>query len=81
MAMDERTRRLARTLRDFQESAQRAGPAASASYALIGAILLFGGIGYGLDAWLHSAPWGVFGGLSLGLITGFYLLAKTVWRR
>lgn len=60
---------------------RRAGPAASASYTLIGAIVLLGGIGYGVDAWRGTAPWGLFIGLMLGLIVGFYELAKTVWGR
>ncbi len=56
------------------------GPAAAVSYTLIGAILLLGGIGYGLDEWLDTSPWCLFGGLILGLIVGFYELARTLWR-
>ena len=56
------------------------GPAAAVSYTLIGAILLLGGIGYGLDRWLDTSPWCLFGGLILGLIVGFYELARTLWR-
>ena len=52
-----------------------------ASYTLIGAIVLLGGIGYGVDQWRGTAPWGLFVGLSLGLIVGFYKLAKIVWHR
>ena len=78
---DERTRRLAQALRAFQESAGRAGPAATASYSLIGSIGLFGGIGYALDAWRGTAPRFLLGGLLLGVGAGFYVLAKTVWRR
>jgi F0F1-type ATP synthase assembly protein I len=58
---------------------QRAGPAAAAGYTLIGALLLLGGIGYALDRWLGTSPWCLFGGLLLGIIVGFYELAKTVW--
>ena len=56
------------------------GPAAAVSYTLIGAIVLLGGIGYGLDQWLDTSPWCLFGGLILGLIVGFYELARTLWR-
>jgi len=47
-----------RSARALQQNVQRAGPAAGASYTLIGAIILLGGIGYGLDVWLGtSRPW------------------------
>ena len=69
-----------RSARSFQENVARSGPAAVASYSLIGAILLLGGIGYGLDAWLDSSPWFLLCGLVLGLIVGFYELARTVWK-
>ena len=51
-----------------------------ASYTLIGAIILLGGIGYAIDKWRGTSPWFLFGGLILGLIVGFYELAKTIWR-
>jgi F0F1-type ATP synthase assembly protein I len=69
------------SLRTFQESAQRAGPAAMASYSLIGAIVMLGGLGYALDRWLGTDPWLLLGGLVLALVYGFYQLALTVWRR
>lgn len=51
------------------------------SYTLIGAIILLGGIGYAIDLWQGTSPWGLFVGLILGLIVGFYELAKTLWQR
>jgi F0F1-type ATP synthase assembly protein I len=72
---------LRRSLQSFQDNVRRAGPAAAASYGLIGAIMLFGGIGYAIDSWRGSSPWYLLGGLLLGLIIGFYELAKSVWRR
>ena len=81
MPSEDKTRWLARSLRAFQENAERAGPAAGAAYSLIGAILLLGGIGYALDRWLDTSPSYLLGGLLLGVVTGFYLLAKSVWRR
>jgi len=72
---------LARSLQALQGNAQQAGPAAAASYTLIGGILVLGGIGYAVDYWKGSAPWGVLIGLSLGVIVGFYQLIRTVWRR
>ena len=70
-----------RMLQSFQSGVQQAGPAAGASYSLIGAIVLFGGIGYAYDAWQATSPRGVTTGLVLGVIVGFYMLAKAVWRR
>jgi F0F1-type ATP synthase assembly protein I len=71
-----------RATQAMQDNVVRAGPVAGAGYTLIGAILLLGGIGYGVDAWMGSAPWGLLVGLSLGIVVGFYELARTVfWPR
>ena len=70
-----------RSMQAMQENAQQAGPAAGASYTLVGGILLLGGLGYAIDAWRGSAPWGLLIGLILGVAVGFYSLIKTVWRR
>lgn len=69
-----------RSLKALQTTISRSGPAATVSYTLIGAIVLLGGIGYALDEWLATSPWFLFGGLVLGLVVGFYELAKTIWR-
>ncbi len=71
----------ARSLRYLQENFRRAGPAAAASYTLLGAIVLLGGVGYALDRWWGTSPWLVFAGLVLGVVVGLYEIAKTVWRR
>ena len=72
---------LTRYAKAFQENVTRAGPIAAASYTLIGAILVLGGIGYALDRWLGTSPWFLLAGLMLGLVVGFYELAKTVWSK
>lgn len=71
----------ARSIQVFQENVSRAGPAATASYTLIGAIVGLGGLGYVVDRWLGSGPWGVFIGLLLGFVVGFYELVKAVQHR
>jgi F0F1-type ATP synthase assembly protein I len=71
---------LQRSLRILQENIARSGPAALASYTLVGAILLLGAAGYAVDRWLGTSPWFLLAGLLLGIITGFYELAKSVWR-
>lgn len=65
----------------LQESFRSAGSVAAASYALIGAIVLLGGAGYFADRWLGTEPWLLLGGLLLGIVVGFYELARVVWRR
>ena len=72
---------LARSFGFLQESIRKSGPAAAASYTLIGAIILLGGVGYAVDDWRGTSPWFLLGGLLLGLIVGFYDLAKTVFGR
>ena len=72
---------LERSAEQLQENAERAGPAAGASYTLIGAIILLGAIGYGIDAWRGTSPWFLVGGLLLGVAVGMWELAKTVWHR
>ncbi len=69
----------ARSAQSLQDNATRAAPAASASYTLIGAILLLGGIGYAVDVWQGTAPWGALVGLMAGVVVGFYELVKTIW--
>ena len=72
---------LARSLKYLQESLRRSGPAAAASYALLGAIVLLGGIGYLLDGWRGTSPWFFLTGLILGLIVGFVQLARVVFKK
>ena len=70
-----------RSLRYLQENIRRSGPAAAASYTLIGGIVLLGGLGYAVDWWRAAGShWFALGGLLLGLVVGFYDLAKTVWK-
>jgi F0F1-type ATP synthase assembly protein I len=72
---------IARSSRSFQENVEKSGSAAGASYTLIGAIVLLGGVGYALDRWLGTSPWFLLGGLMAGLVVGFYGLARTVWHK
>jgi len=65
----------------FQEPVRKSAAAAMGSYTLIGAIMLLGGIGYAVDLWWGTSPWFLLAGLLLGLIVGFYELARTVFKR
>ena len=71
----------ARSTKSLQENVTRAAPAMAASYALVGAILLFGAIGYAVDQWRGTSPWFLLGGLVLGVVVGFYELIKTTYRK
>ena len=64
----------------MQDTIGKAGPAASAGYTLIGALLVLGAIGYGLDRWLGTSPWLLLAGMLLGMVVGFYELIKTTRR-
>ena len=66
-----------RATRALQDNVARSGPVATASYSLVGAILLLGGVGYWLDGRLETSPWLTVGGLLLGIVVGFYELIKT----
>ena len=81
MQTDDKGSRVARALQSLQTNVQNAGPAVAASYALIGAILLLGSIGYAVDARYGTDPAFLVTGLLLGVGVGFYQLAKTLWRR
>lgn len=72
---------LADASKSLQETVTRSVSAASVGYTLIGAIVVLGGLGYAFDNWRGTAPWGVFTGLMLGIVVGFYELMKTMWRR
>ena len=71
----------ARSAKSLQENVTRAGPAAAAGYTLVGAIILLGGIGYAVDYWQETGPWGLFVGLTAGIVVGFYEVVKMMWRR
>jgi F0F1-type ATP synthase assembly protein I len=81
MADHDRESPLSRSAKALQRNAEQAGPAAGASYTLIGAIILLGGIGYAVDRWQGTSPWFLIGGLMLGIVVGMYELAKTVWHK
>ena len=72
---------LARSMKFLQENLRRSGPAVTAGYTLIGAILLLGGIGYAVDSWRGTSPWFLLTGLLLGMVVGFYELVKIALRK
>ena len=69
-----------RSSRSLQAELSAGAPGILASYGLIGAVLVFGGLGYLLDHYLDTTPWFVLIGLLLGICIGFYSLV-TAGRR
>jgi F0F1-type ATP synthase assembly protein I len=62
----------------LQDTLDRSEPRIFAAYGLIGAILLFGALGYGVDRWAHTSPWFLLTGLLVGIVLGFYTLVTAV---
>ena len=81
MADDDRKSSFARSTKSLQDNVTRSGSAIAASYTLVGALLLLGGIGYAIDYWRGTSPWFLLGGLALGMVVGFYELVKSVSRK
>jgi len=70
-----------KSLEYFQKVVQDSGPAATASYTLMASVLIFTLLGYYFDSNKGTSPTGTIIGLIIGLLTGFYHLAKTIWTR
>jgi len=81
MAKKDRRSSLARSTHSFEESVSRSASALGASYTLVGAVLVLGAIGYGVDHWRGTSPWFLLSGLILGVVVGFYELVKATTRR
>lgn len=60
--------------------ASRGRVAAGAGVEMAGGILLLAGLGYLVDRWLGTWPWGVITGCMLGLAGGMYLIIQTARR-
>jgi F0F1-type ATP synthase assembly protein I len=57
----------------------QSGPAASASYSLLGSIIIFTFIGKYFDDKYQTMPVFLLWGVLLGLLVGFYGLYKTIY--
>jgi len=77
---DSETDRVDHSLRTIQDRMNEAGPAAAASYTLLGAVVGLGAIGYVIDRWQGTFPWCMAAGLFLGMVVGFYELIKSTRR-
>ena len=71
---------LSKSIKQFQRFVHQSGPAASAAYTLLGAVLFLSLIGYYLDQYFKSTPVYLVIGLCLGMIIGFYELYKSIFK-
>lgn len=70
-----------RASRFMQVNLSTGAPGIFAGYALIGAVLGFGSLGYLLDGYLDTTPLFVVVGLGVGICLGFYNLVVTTERK
>ena len=72
---------LAKSFTQMQKVIKQSGPAMNASYTMIGSVILLGAIGYGIDDWQNTSPVFLLVGLLIGILIGFYEIAKTIWTK
>ena len=72
---------LANSFNYLQKIIKQSGPAMGASYTLIGSVLILGALGYFIDKWRDSSPLFLILGLVIGIIVGFYEIAKIIWKK
>ena len=72
---------LANSFSYLQKIIKQAGPAMGASYTLLGSVLILGTLGYFIDKWRDSSPIFLILGLVIGIIVGFYEIAKVIWAK
>ena len=77
---NDRENYLNKSIKQFQRFVRQSGPAASASYALLGSVLFLSLIGYYVDQYFESSPTYLIIGLCLGIIIGFYELYKSIFK-
>ncbi len=65
----------------FQKIVRESGPAAIASYTLLVSVIIFTILGRYMDKVQATEPFWLLIGIGLGLVTGFYHLAKMIWSK
>ncbi len=72
---------LSQVFRLLIKNVTQAGPYITASYTLIGSVLLLTLLGYFADRWLGSSPILMIIGIILGLVVGLYEIARVVFKK
>jgi F0F1-type ATP synthase assembly protein I len=68
-------------LRGLGSRMKSSGPAADAGWTLSGSVIACLLLGYMLGEYFDANPAATITGLFLGIVVGFYNLAKVMWRR
>ncbi|HEX8267387.1 MAG TPA: AtpZ/AtpI family protein [Pyrinomonadaceae bacterium] len=58
------------------ETVRKSGLAYAAAFTLFSTVAVLLGVGYLLDRWLGSSPWGIVGGIVLGSAIGLYQFVR-----
>jgi F0F1-type ATP synthase assembly protein I len=58
------------------ETVRKSGLAYAAAFALFSSVAILLAVGYFVDRWLDSFPWGIVGGIVLGSIVGLYQFVR-----
>ena len=74
--MNKKKSSLINNIEKFNQTVGRSSYAASISYSIIGSIIIFCLFGYLFDYFFKTNPFGVLGGVLIGVFSGLYLLAK-----
>jgi F0F1-type ATP synthase assembly protein I len=69
-----------KAVESMQRTLDRGSPGVIASYGLIGSVLLLGGLGFLVDQYFQTEPWGVFVGLLVGVAIGLYQIGRILGR-
>ncbi|MEX2299591.1 MAG: AtpZ/AtpI family protein [Bryobacterales bacterium] len=68
-------------LRGFGSRVKSSGPAADAGWTLSGSVLACLLMGYMIGEYFDTNPMATVIGLFVGIVVGFYNLAKVMWRK
>jgi ATP synthase protein I len=58
------------------ETIRKSGLAYAAAITLFASVAFLLGVGWALDRWLNSSPWGMVGGIILGSVVGLYQFVR-----
>ncbi|MFT4603469.1 MAG: F0F1-type ATP synthase assembly protein I [Rhodothermales bacterium] len=64
----------------WQKSMLESSPYVGLGFQLAGAVLIYVGIGFFVDRWLDTSPWGLVTGAVVGMIAFFLQLVRVVRR-
>lgn len=63
---------------NWQRSMGDSGPYLGLGFQLAGAVLIYTGVGFLVDRWFDTSPWGLVGGAVVGMVAFFVQLVRVV---